>query len=289
MIDIIVPTYDRYDDVVKFIEEINKQTYQHFQVVFIDDNGSVDIETIISKEGHRFKYIKLDENRGQAYARNHAAKQSTADFLFFLDDDAWFMNDTALENFVSEADTYECDGWMFDVKEPNKELLSLRIKKNNGDAIGEFVACACAFRRKSFEEIGGFLPFFHSYGEETEVVMRLILQGKKMIFLPLIQVFHNYEPGARSREWMNRFLFNSMRNDIYIVMLHYPLFLIPVYSLLKYFSRLIWILKVAENKFDAFRKTTAGLFFSIRSYHKIGKYRSTLTWKQFNYWLSIRW
>lgn len=289
MIDIIVPTYNRPDDIKKFVFEIQKQTYKNFNIFIIDDNSTDNIQELIPVEDLRFKYYKLDKNQGQAFARNFAVNKSTSRYLFFLDDDAYFLDENALANFINKVKDDDSDGWMFDVLEPQKKPLSTRINFNSGDSIGEFIACACAFKRQSFLESGGFLPYFHSYGEETEIVMRMILQNKKMSFLPEIKVYHNYLPTIRNRSWKQRFMRNSMRNDVYIILLHYPFYFIPFYFFGKFFSRLFFEFRHSENKFDSFFHTLKGLLEGLVGFIRIFHTRKALSYNQFLYWKKIRW
>lgn len=168
MIDIIVPTYNRSEDIKKFVIEIQKQTFKTFNVFIIDDNSAESIKSLIPVDDLRFNYYKLDKNQGQAFARNFAVSISSSKYLFFLDDDAYFLDENALADFINKVKDDDSDGWMFDVIEPQKTPLSARINFNSGDLIGEFIACACAFKRQSFVETGGFLPYFHSYGEKLK-------------------------------------------------------------------------------------------------------------------------
>ena len=147
MIDIIVPTYNRYNDLKKFISEIKKQTFKEFNVIIIDDYGEDKIVDLIPDNDIRFKYYRLEKNYGQAYARNYGVDKSLSKYLIFLDDDAWFINETALEDFVRFVENSTDDAWMFDLLEPEKKLLSERVKTKSGEQLGEFIACACGFKK----------------------------------------------------------------------------------------------------------------------------------------------
>ncbi len=289
MIDIIVPTYNRYDDVKKFISEIKKQTFENYRVVIIDDHGDVNIKELVPNNDPRFVLHRLDANKGQAFARNYAVDRSSAEYLIFLDDDAWFLSETALEDFYKFVNKNPNDAWMFDVIEPNKKPLSERVKTKTGEPLGEFIACACAFNRKSFVEIGGFLPYFHSYGEETEMVIRMLLRRQEMVFLPEIKVFHNYNASGRSSVWQNRFLINSIRNEVYIIILHYPFVLIPFHLCGKYILRLVFIIMKSDKKINSIIQTTKGFYSGIFNSRFFFKERKALNFSQFRYWLSIRW
>jgi len=286
-IDIIVPTYNRPDDIRRFVKEIQKQTYIHYRVLIIDDCGEENIKKFIPNHNEHFVYTRLSENKGQAYARNYAVSMSTADIIIFMDDDAWFMQDNALENIVHYfANNPDMAALMFDVKEPERAYLSERHNLKELQEIGEFIACGCAFRAIDFKNTNGFREEFHSYGEETELSMQLIKNERKLYFSREIGLFHNYVPGQRSKNWFKRFKFNSVRNDLLIVLNRYPaLYVVPFFigKVLSHFvynlfhEKYFWLSSV-----QVFKAVPNSLVLFNRNK------REALSIKQFNYWRKVR-
>ena len=222
-VDIIVPTYNRSDDIKKFVDEILKQTYPHFCVYIIDDHGECDLSWLT--EFHdKISYKRLSKNQGQATARNVAIKEGIGDIIISLDDDAWFYeDDNAIEKVVNYFEQPNNTGClMFDILEPGKEWLGdIRGLKNN-EEIGSHITCGCAYQRKALDKIEGFNEFFHSGAEESDISLKLIYFGYNLVFSRKIRVFHNYNGSERSRKWYNKVRYNTTRNDLLIVLMYFP-------------------------------------------------------------------
>lgn len=91
LVSIITPVFNALPFVSKTIDSVLNQTYQHWELILVDD-GSTDgsymkIEPYLKDS--RIKYIH-QENQGQGKARNTGIKASKGDFIAFLDsDDLW--------------------------------------------------------------------------------------------------------------------------------------------------------------------------------------------------------
>lgn len=90
-ISIIIPIYNQEKYLEKCLNSIEKQTYQNFEVLMIDD-GSTDQSGKICQEFYqrdkRFKYIK-QKNAGVAAARNTGLREVAGDLIGFIDPDDW--------------------------------------------------------------------------------------------------------------------------------------------------------------------------------------------------------
>lgn len=286
LVDIIVPTYNRKHDLKKFIAEIEKQSYSNYIVHIVDDFGSEDLAKIIPSKP-QFNFTRLPENRGQAFARNYAAAKSTGDFIVFMDDDAWFTSSYDLQTVVDIMSGDSGVGClMFDLLEPNRALLSERKKLKEGQILGDFIACACAFRKAAFLATDGFNPIFHSYGEETEIGIQLLQADYKIQFTQKVRVFHNYNPGVRSLSWKKRFIKNSVKNDLLVINLRFPPLVRPIYSFAKILSHIIHNIKVKNN--PGYVLPGINAFLKDLQTIKNDSKPTPMNLRQFNYWRKIR-
>ena len=90
-ISVIIPTYNRAKELKRSVESVLAQTYDNFELIIVDD-GSKDNtqEVIASIPDERIRYIKLEQNRGAAGARNEGVRASKCDLIAFQDsDDIW--------------------------------------------------------------------------------------------------------------------------------------------------------------------------------------------------------
>lgn len=84
---IVIPTFNREKTINRAIDSILSQTFSDFEIIVVDD-GSVDNtqEKISSYHSEKIKYYKT-ENFGVAHARNYGIKNSSAQYVGFLDSD----------------------------------------------------------------------------------------------------------------------------------------------------------------------------------------------------------
>lgn len=91
LVSVIIPTYNRANLVGMAIKSVLAQSYQNFEIIAVD-NASCDntVEVINLIADKRIKFIRHDVNRGPAASRNTGLKNSSGDYITFLDsDDKW--------------------------------------------------------------------------------------------------------------------------------------------------------------------------------------------------------
>lgn len=105
LVDVIIPTFNRADVMVKAIESVLSQTYKNF-VLHIVDDGSTDHTQLVLEKYKDHPKIKtyLQKNAGVSSARNFAAKNGSGHWLSFLDsDDEWMPHKLETQiNYLSQ-------------------------------------------------------------------------------------------------------------------------------------------------------------------------------------------
>ena len=89
---IIVPIYNVEKYIEKCLVSIQKQTFTDFEVICVDDCGkdnSISIVNTFINNDSRFKLIKHVTNKGLSATRNTGIKNSTGEYLVFVDSDDW--------------------------------------------------------------------------------------------------------------------------------------------------------------------------------------------------------
>jgi len=99
-VDIIVPTYNRSDVILRALNSVIQQTYSNWRLWIVDDGSTDSTHQKISKwlnwlpfhQGKQVTYWKTS-NRGVSAARNFAIQKSDSEWVAFLDsDDEWIPN-----------------------------------------------------------------------------------------------------------------------------------------------------------------------------------------------------
>jgi len=91
---VIIPAYNRENELPKCIESVLGQSYQDFELIVVD-NGSTDLtKDIVEKysiDDSRVKYLWQENSGSPAGSRNTGIKNAKADWVAFLDsDDYWY-------------------------------------------------------------------------------------------------------------------------------------------------------------------------------------------------------
>lgn len=109
-ITVIVPVYNASAYIDRLVESFYSQTFNDFEVIFIDD-GSID-----DSYQKLYKYVKSEsrfslfrkENGGVSSARNEGIKHATGNYLYFCDADD-VITDNALEEMYKVAEQIDAD------------------------------------------------------------------------------------------------------------------------------------------------------------------------------------
>lgn len=93
LVSIIMPSYDCERYLKESICSIQAQTYENWELIFVDDCSSDDSIRVIKEIQSSDKRIRLIQNKinsGAAIARNNALREANGKWIAFLDsDDLW--------------------------------------------------------------------------------------------------------------------------------------------------------------------------------------------------------
>ena len=85
---IIVPVYNRPDEVDELLQSLTEQTLKDMEVIIVEDGSSQPCENIVHRYAGKLQlryYTK--ENSGPGQTRNFGAEHSQGEYLIFLDSD----------------------------------------------------------------------------------------------------------------------------------------------------------------------------------------------------------
>ena len=168
LVSVIIPTYNRSDQVVRAVKSVLNQTYQNLECIVIDDSSIDDtvhqLNTIKNSDS-RLTILVHDNNQHASAARNTGIAVAAGDYIAFLDDDDVWMEgklSKQVELLSSASDDVglvycwfviidgddkvgsrkpELEGYLFDellVGQPLGNASTLLIKKNVINRIGGF-------------------------------------------------------------------------------------------------------------------------------------------------------
>ncbi len=93
-ISVIIPTYNQSGTLRRAVSSVLGQTFDNFEIVVVNDASTDETKAVLSRFGDpRIRTVSHGKNRGAAASRNTGIRESTGDFIAFLDsDDEWLQD-----------------------------------------------------------------------------------------------------------------------------------------------------------------------------------------------------
>lgn len=200
---IIVPVFNRPDEVDELLQSLCEQTVKDFEVLIIEDGSSKDCKSVTEKYDEKLdvKYFKKP-NSGPGQSRNYGAERANGDFLIVLDSDVVLPNDylMAVEDELSKNPTEAFGGP--DAAHPSFTPVQKAISYSmtsffttggirGGKAkLDKFYPRSfnMGIRRDVYLKLGGFSKM--RFGEDIDFSYRIVEAGYKPRLFPEAWVWH---------------------------------------------------------------------------------------------------
>ena len=200
---IIVPVYNRPEEVRELLETLTRQTYQDFEVLIVEDGSTVLARDTVSKFQDQLEiHYFFKENEGQGFARNYGYARSNGHYLIVFDSDC-LIPEHYLETVhhflqVHQVDAYGGPDTDHPSFTPVQKAIShvmtsffttggIRGRKKH---VGHYHPRSfnMGIRKEVFQQTNGYLiPFM---GEDLEFSTRIIKSGFKTALIPGAFVYH---------------------------------------------------------------------------------------------------
>ena len=176
---VIIPTYNRADQLPIAIQSVLDQTFPTFEIVVVDDGSEDDTKTVVeSINDPRIRYLH-QQNAGVTRARNAGAALAQGQYLIFLDSDDRFTR-TYLEKlhggFVSG--NYRMGFGFAKYYDPSGSLVRNHIPENKHNKVGPPLTGAFAMEKDLYLSMGGYDEQM-AFSENTEFFLRV--QSEKRV------------------------------------------------------------------------------------------------------------
>lgn len=110
---IIVPVYNRPDEVDELLESLTKQTLKDFEVIIVEDGSIKPCKDVCEKYANILDlHYYAKENSGPGQSRNYGAERSNGEWLIILDSDVVLPEGylEAVENSLASSTSIEAWG-----------------------------------------------------------------------------------------------------------------------------------------------------------------------------------
>jgi glycosyltransferase involved in cell wall biosynthesis len=161
LVSVIIPTHNRQQLLRRALMSVARQTYEPIEVVVVNDGSSDDTDAVVAEfqQAHpRIKYLQHSRPMGAPKARNYGIRESTGDFLTFLDDDDELLPDNILSCMAAYDDKYAyiCTGYTRITRKRHADILPKAIITYDAMLYKIVTGNQVVVKRERVLELGGF-------------------------------------------------------------------------------------------------------------------------------------
>lgn len=202
---IIVPVYNRPDEIEELLESLSKQTDKDFEIIVVEDGSDIRCEDICSKHeaGLNLKYY-YKKNEKPAIARNYGIERARGNYYIFVDSDC-ILPPEYIETVRNELenDYVDCYGgpdmahesFSTTQKAINYSMTSFITTggiRGGSEKIDKFHPRSfnLGYSKEVNEKVGGYPVISMHPGEDMVLAIEIIKQGFKTRLLKNAFVYH---------------------------------------------------------------------------------------------------
>lgn len=221
LFSIIVPVYNRPDEIADLIKSLKAQTDMGFELVLVEDGSTIDsLPDDYDATPVRLKYFKKS-NEGRSIARNYGLERAEGDYFVFVDSDCILPSDyieklrKSLEK--TPADCFGGPDAAHDSFTDTQKAINYAMTSflTTGGIRGGKVSMEkftprtfnMGFSREVYEKTGGFREMF---SEDIDMSTRIRLNGFRIMLYPEVSVFHKRRGNLR-KFWKQVHVFGQSR------------------------------------------------------------------------------
>lgn len=228
-VTVVIPTLGEDACLLECLAALERQTFPDFRTVVVDNSGRGAVSRLGAAR-FRFRLLENPGNLGFGEAVNRGFAEEPAEFLAVLNDDAC-PEPEWLEALTSALDETPAAGMaaclILQAGTETLDSAGLGIARDGsskqvgrGRPAREFAqpgealipsGCAAMYRRRMWEELGGFESSFFLYCEDTDLALRGHWAGWRCLYVPEARVAHRYSASAGAASPLKAYLVERNR------------------------------------------------------------------------------
>ena len=208
----IIPAYERARMTIDALNSVLAQSYRPIEVIVVDDGSRSDLKGPIehwstqakTDEGFSVQYLRT-ENNGATVARNYGIRQSSGEFIQFLDNDDFLGQNkltkqvAMMQNTVAKTAVYAASRVIYD-DGGNLTLRKLATPRTehtlhhwlSGEAVHSH---SLLWRRADICDLGPWQEDLAA-NQDGEYAMRFLMTGGRLAYCPDTVVYYRYHVGG---------------------------------------------------------------------------------------------
>ncbi len=207
---LIVPVFNRPDEVHELLESLTKQHCKDFEVIIVEDGSQVPCQEIVQAYQNRLDIHYYNKpNSGPGQSRNYGAERATGEYLIVLDSDCiipeGYLNAVKAELDAASADAFggpdrAHDSFTDIQKAINYAMTSFFTTggiRGGKKKLDKFYPRSfnMGIRADVYRALGGFSKM--RFGEDIDFSIRIFKGGYKCRLFPEAWVWHKRRTDLR--------------------------------------------------------------------------------------------
>lgn len=290
MISVVIPSFNRKDNVLALLADLSRQEGVEFEVIVVDDCSPDGTFEAVERDFPHVRQIKNSKNSGPAVTRNRGVQAAKGEIIVGFDSDVTVPDTCVLAKVLEAFNRYpKVDGLAFRLFSPDGVTddkprwwhpVAIERHATSTFETSYFSGTAYAFRREPMIRAGLYPEWLYMHYEEVLLAYRMIDHGSLLVYDPTLTAVHHARPTPRRNKIKT---FYKPRNQVLLAVACYTgwrgfLYLTPRLSLAAFqalvgghFSEFLEALKSAKELAKPLRAQRKPLA------QKTWKYLSTLS------------
>lgn len=200
---IVVPVYNRPDELGELLESLASQTYREFEVIVVEDGSSISSHEVVNRFAASLAIHYFEKpNSGPGPSRNYGFEKTSGQYLVVFDSDC-IIPSHYLQTVFDHLQQHPCDAWGGPDRghqhfTPHQQAMAYTMSsvlttggiRGNQKHVGDFQPRSfnMGFSRKVFDETRGFR--LDRFAEDIELSIRIKKAGFITHLIPEAFVYH---------------------------------------------------------------------------------------------------
>jgi glycosyltransferase involved in cell wall biosynthesis len=203
LFSIIIPVYNRPQEIAELLESLTAQTVQNFEVIVVEDGSTLTCQHIVEQYESALKvFYFFKPNSGPGSSRNYGADLANGDYYLILDSDC-IIPPNYVSEVVRELESNPCDAFggpdrAHDSFSPMQKAINYSMTsffttggiRGGKQKLDKFYPRSfnMGISREAFTALNGFSDM--RFGEDIDFSIRLFKAGYRVRLFPEAWVFH---------------------------------------------------------------------------------------------------